>query len=87
MKDLNFFRRLSHIQHLKYIHNFLLKCMSGVSVHPARIMSGITDEYHYFLLDNYDEYRRAHDLFKKANKGFYTNNQNKSRKVKNKISR
>lgn len=60
---------------------------SADSARLARIMSGITDEYHYFLLENYEEYRRAHDLFKKANKGFYTTNKNKSRKVKNKISR
>jgi len=58
--------------------------MSGDSVMPARVKAGILDDHHYYLLENYDEYRRAHDLFKKANKGFYTGTEQKSRVVKRK---
>lgn len=79
------FSTLREIDHLRYIKNFLENCISGYSVHPARDKAGISYDYHYYLLENYEEYRRAHDLFKKANKGFYTGPKQKSRVVKRKI--
>ena len=66
------FIKLSDIENLRYIKTFLQNCMSGYSVHLAANMAGIGYKYHYYLLENYEEYRRIHDLFKQDHKGFYT---------------
>ena len=79
------FSTLREIDHLRFIKKFLENCMSGYSVHLAANMAGIGYKYHYYLLENYEEYRRIHDLFKQDHKGFYTGTQQKSRVVKRKI--
>lgn len=79
------FLKLNNIENLRFIKKFLENCMSGYSVHLARHMAGIGYKHHYYLLENYEEYRRIHDLFKQDHKGFYTGTQQKSRVVKRKI--
>ena len=84
-KDWLMFSTLREIDHLRCIKKFLENCMSGYSVHLSANMAGIGYKYHYYLLENYEEYRRVHDLFKQDHKGFYTGPKQKSRVVKRKI--